>query len=154
MTYLIKTTNTRTKICPATWDCVFLNILQKHRNPLFILFTYATLIHPASIHTMFVKNSINLKLLNLTRWGPTHFTYTKKSNIINFTKFRQHFALVSEVHEMKVINHDHNQVCIQRTTQISLNRNFVKFMHKPQCMHYNKLWKIILPNCPIGQFKI
>ena len=66
-------------------------------------------------------------------------TYTNKSNIINFTKFRQHFALVSEVHEMKVINHDHNQVCIQRTTQISLNRNFVKFMHKPQCMRYNKL---------------
>ena len=65
-------------------------------------------------------------------------TYTNKSNIINFTKFRHHFALVSEVHKMKVINHDHNQVCIQRTTQISLNQNFVKFMHKPQCMHYNK----------------
>jgi len=40
---------------------------------------------------------------------------------------------------MKVIDHDHNQVCIQRTTQISLNRNVMKFMPKPQCMRYNKL---------------
>jgi len=36
----------------------------------------------------------------------------KKLNIINLTKFQQHFALVFEVHEMKEINHDHNQVCI------------------------------------------
>jgi len=50
--------------------------------------------------------------------------------------------LVSEVHEMKVISHDHNQVCIQRTTQSSLNRNFMKFMRKPQCTHCSKLWKI------------
>jgi len=28
------------------------------------------------------------------------------------TKYQQHFALVSEVHEMNEINHDHNQVCI------------------------------------------
>jgi len=27
--------------------------------------------------------------------------------------------MVSEEHEMKEINHDHNQVCIQRTTQIA-----------------------------------
>jgi len=38
--------------------------------------------------------------------------YTKKSNIIKLSKFQQHFALVSKLHKMKVITHDHNQVCI------------------------------------------
>jgi len=40
---------------------------------------------------------------------------------------------------MKAIDHDQNQVRIQRTTQIRLNQNFMKFMHKPQCIRYNKL---------------
>jgi len=43
--------------------------------------------------------------------------YTMKSNIINLIKFLQHFALVFEVQEMKVLTRDHNQVCIWRTTQ-------------------------------------
>jgi len=53
----------------------------------------------------------------------------KKSNIIILIKFWQHFALTFEVHEIKVITHDHNQVCIQRTTQNGLNQTFIKFMH-------------------------
>jgi len=52
----------------------------------------------------------------------------KKSIIIKLIKFQQHFILISEIHEMKVVIHDHNQVCIWRTTQKG-NQNSIKSMH-------------------------
>jgi len=44
-----------------------------------------------------------------------------KIHILNFTKFRQHFAMVFKLHEMKVII-NHSQICTQRSIQNTIDK--------------------------------